>query len=315
MRDAKGPVALACVSDVHLWHKSPPCRSGEPDWYAAMGRTLLQVRYVKESANGAGQGVPLAYAGDVFDRWNAPPELISWAIKYLPSGFAVPGQHDLPYHRYDDVKKSAYWTLCEAGVLTNLRPGRPENVGGVVLHGFPWGYPVEPPYGDSGLGQNVAIVHAYVWAEGRSHPEASRAQHFKRLAPALKGYAAAFFGDNHLPFVRHVAEAGCWVVNGGGLMRRRSDELTHTPFVCLLHEGGQVSRVRLDVSEEAFEPTPDRKLPQGDAANFEVFLQSLQTLGHTVHNYRDALMEYMDRRGVMPGVRSVLLKALEANDE
>jgi hypothetical protein len=34
--------------------------------------------------------------------------------------FAVPGQHDLPYHRMEDLMKSSFWTLVEAKVIAPI---------------------------------------------------------------------------------------------------------------------------------------------------------------------------------------------------
>ena len=99
----KKPVALVC-SDIHLCHTRPTSRSAEPDWYEAMARRLHQVDEIASY-----QQVPVLCAGDVFDRWNSPPELINFAIKNMPPMWAVPGQHDLPHHRLDEVHRSGLW--------------------------------------------------------------------------------------------------------------------------------------------------------------------------------------------------------------
>ena len=120
MRQKTRVVAIACA-DIHLQHTAPICRSGEPDWYAAMARPLEELRGLQENYD-----CPILCAGDVFNHWNnCPPELINWAIKHLPKMYAIPGQHDLPQHRLDDVRKSAYWTMVEAGVIENLPLGLP----------------------------------------------------------------------------------------------------------------------------------------------------------------------------------------------
>ena len=100
-------VIAVCCSDIHLSHRPPKLREAEPNWYAAQARVLSQVRAVVETHK-----CPLIVAGDVFDEgWRAhkcPPELVNFAIRHLPVCYAVPGQHDLPHHRYADVDKSAY---------------------------------------------------------------------------------------------------------------------------------------------------------------------------------------------------------------
>jgi hypothetical protein len=65
---------------------------------------------------------PIVYVGDIWDHYRQPPEAINWAIRELPKGYAIPGQHDLRHHNYEDIKKTAYWTLMEAGVILDMRP-------------------------------------------------------------------------------------------------------------------------------------------------------------------------------------------------
>src|SRR4051812_12555947 len=63
-------------SDIHLSHKPPIARSAEPCWYSAMQRQLDELRSVALELD-----VPIFVAGDIFDRWNPPPELINFAIR------------------------------------------------------------------------------------------------------------------------------------------------------------------------------------------------------------------------------------------
>lgn len=97
-------IAVLC-SDIHLCHTCPPARSNEPNWYDAMARTLDELAGIASHYY-----VPILCAGDVFDRWNSPPELINFAIKHLPPMHCIPGQHDLPNHSLEDIRRSAYST-------------------------------------------------------------------------------------------------------------------------------------------------------------------------------------------------------------
>ncbi len=107
---ATDAVIAILTSDWHLSHKPPIARVEEPDWYAAMERTVTQVVELQNKYD-----CPLVIAGDLFDKWNPPPQLINFALDELGSltmrAVAVPGQHDLPFHSYDHVESSAYWAL------------------------------------------------------------------------------------------------------------------------------------------------------------------------------------------------------------
>ena len=191
-------IAILC-SDLHLSLTAPVARTAEPDWLAAQGRVLKQVRLLQELAF----DVPVIYAGDVFDRWNVSPELINWVIDNLPHGYAIPGQHDLPLHQYEDVNRSAYWTLVKAGVIEDLEYGKPIVVNDrLVLYGFPWGKKIlslaDPIKGKL----NVAVVHAYCWKAGYCYPGASQSVGVAEMSKMLSGYDAATFGDNHLYWMK-----------------------------------------------------------------------------------------------------------------
>jgi len=130
-------IAILC-SDIHLCHTPPVARSAEPDWYVAMERQLDELRAVAEQ-----HGAPIVCAGDIFDRWNSPPELINFAIQSSPKMHSIPGQHDLPHHRYEDMQRSAYWTLVAAGVLTDLGTVPKVVSNWLAVHPFPWGFPIK----------------------------------------------------------------------------------------------------------------------------------------------------------------------------
>ncbi len=199
--DPKEVAAIVC-SDIHLQHRPPIARSNEPDWYEAMARPLLEISTLCRIYS-----VPLIIAGDVCNRWDSPPELINFAIKMLPKEvYAVPGQHDLPNHRYDRIKKSAYWTLVEAGSITNLEEDKPYYIKerNIVLYGFPWNAVLKPRSNaarDGGTAIHIAVVHKYIWIKGHSFPGARREDRAKTIIGELDGYDAIVAGDNHSGFL------------------------------------------------------------------------------------------------------------------
>lgn len=299
------------VADLHLWHKAPLSRARERCWYAAMERQLAQLGELRRGLHGpAGPGsAALVYCGDIFDRYNPPPELVNWAIKHLPRGLAVPGQHDLPHHRYEDVRKSAYWTLVEAGVLTDLAPGAPQGRGTLRLWGFPWGAEVQPPPRDGFFGTEVAVVHAYCCTARASYPGAPDSAYAAEWRRKLRGYHFAFFGDNHKAFTSSKGDPT--VANCGTFLRRKADEADEQPGAWVLHQDGALKRHQFDCKEDVLEGKDKGPLLQmKDKANFEVFLHGLQSLEHAAPDFRAALIRHMDERGVSDGVRRVVLQAM-----
>jgi hypothetical protein len=159
-----------------------------------MARPLVQLRALAEKLK-----VPIVCAGDLFHKWNSPPELINFAIKHLPKMYCIPGQHDLPLHSYADIRKSAYWTLVEAGVITDIPGGGfldvPEHR--LRLFGFPWGFPVTPCEDRREGWFHLAVVHAYCWSATTGYPGAAPEHHARHHFKSLEGYDGGVYGDNH----------------------------------------------------------------------------------------------------------------------
>jgi hypothetical protein len=295
-------IAILC-SDLHLSIKAPVARSEEPNWFDAMKKQLRVLQKAHREHNEA----PIVCAGDVFDRWNSPPELVNFALDWLPRMFAVPGQHDLPYHSEKDVHRSAYGTLVKAGRITPLhwkgtsvedRRGRTS----FIAYGFPWGSPILPAPERVDSTTKLAVVHQYVWKEGFGYTGASDENHVRStsLVADLEGYQAALFGDNHLGFL---ARAGkCHVLNHGGFMRRRVDEKSYVPHYGLLMSDGTIVRKPYGTEGEKFSPA--------FINSSRVFLQELEGLGNGEADFEDAVERYFNTYEVSEPARTLIKDAL-----
>ena len=191
-------VAISC-SDLHFSHFAPPCRMEQDNWYEVQKRYIFQLRDLAESQDSYSP-LPILCAGDLLDKWNPRHELVNFLIANLPNMYAIPGQHDLPYHNYQDIKKSAYWTLVESGTITNLKPESPLCIGDLVLSAFPYGYPIKPLNKAITLTINIALVHSYVFIKGCSYPGAPEEKLAKKWIENTKGYDLVLTGDNHEPW-------------------------------------------------------------------------------------------------------------------
>ncbi len=300
------------VADLHLSHKPPLVRIGEKNWYAVMGEALSQITLLKDKYQ-----CSVIVAGDVFDNgWNphkCPPELINFAIANLPRCYAIPGQHDLPYHRYDHIDKSAYWTLASTGEITNLQSCYPveiPTVGGRVLrlHGFPWGTLVEPLNRSNHLCIEIAVIHEYVWVKGCSYPNASQEHWLGNVKKELKGYDICVFGDNHQSF--DFVTEDTRVYNCGAFMRRRLDEKDHKPSVGLLCSDLTIKRHYLDISKDVFDATP-REGKKTSSIDPSELIGELKSLGNKVLDFTEALERLQASGQIEDDVWQIILSALE----
>jgi len=310
VRGASEEVIAVLCSDLHLSHKPPVARSAEENWYGAMKR------YLKQLDRLAGPDMllpqkPVIVAGDVFDRWNPPPELINFAIRHMPKVYAVPGQHDLPNHRYEDIRKSGYWTLVEAQVITNLPPDVPVDVPGrtpIRLQGFPWGFPPCPLEDPCDIAVEVAVVHDYLWMKGAGYDGAPDDKRLKNRKGQFAGYDVAVVGDNHVPF--DVTASGCRVINCGGFMRRKADERKHKPSVGLLYADGSVKRHYLETDEDKW-LDGEELIRKAEGRDYREFVDELLSLGEQAVDFSGAIERLIKSGGVPDSVAYVIRRAME----
>jgi len=277
-------VAILCA-DIHLSEKAPLARKGEHDWFAAMARPLEEIKEIQRKHQCA-----VVCAGDVFDKPCPSSNLLNFAIHNLPCMWAIPGQHDLPYHDLQRIEESGFYTLVIADKIYPIEK-RHQYSSGLSLSGFPWGVPLEKCDSD---GFSIAVVHAYCWEKGFSFPGADKKFHAKSHAKNLKGYDVAVFGDNHTPFERKYGDTT--VFNCGSIMRRTIDQKNHRPSVGLLYDDGTIERHYLDISKDVFEERAENLVEDlkdnAKIKDFLVELQGLQTEGldfvQAVKNYAEA---------------------------
>lgn len=296
------PIAIV-ISDLHLSLLQPACRA-DKDWMNVQASYLARVKMIAEHSSSG--KLPILCAGDIFDRWNAPPELINFALKHLPDDMiSVPGQHDLPNHRVDQIHRSGYGVLVAAGKIRDLSGKKTGNMGGFVVHGFGWGQPVQPLQETAHLLQ-VALIHQYCWMENKSYPGAPPGANIGAFKKKLKGYDVAVFGDNHLSFT---AQCGnCNIINVGGFIRRKSDEITRQPCIGIIYEDGTVKRKKLDTSIDVFHDKPkDRpEVP----LDLKQFINELEGLGEHGLNFIEAVENHLRNEEVDPETKAILLQAI-----
>ncbi len=312
MRSTDKVIAIF-AADIHLSHKPPVWRSAEPDWYWAMQRPLNEIADLQKIFE-----CPVIYAGDIFDRWNSPPELINFAIKHLPKGYAIPGQHDLPLHNMEDIEKSAYWTLYKAGVLKHISPkcvgteiGFPKYPNSLIdVHAFPFGFPIQENKRKNNLIQ-IALVHEYVWIKDASYPNAPKEKkidYTKNKKGRIKGYDIIVYGDNHKGF--WVGFEDAQILNCGTLMRRKSDEVDYQPQIGLLLDSGKMISHKLDISQDQHLESMEN-VNEDEKIDLSDFIEELELLGDTALDFQEAMKQYFESNKTKKAVKKILLKAME----
>jgi hypothetical protein len=263
----------------------------------------------------------VAYAGDIFNTWREPAELVNFVMEHLPHGYAIPGQHDLPHHRIEDVKKTPYWTLVRAGILEHIPAGQMRAIwtGKICLWGFPWGAELTSPDLNLCVDKNalhVAVIHSYVWLGSNRYPDAPPQQHFSKYLEPLTGYDTLVFGDNHLGFETSVSKnprkpnsGFVSILNNGVFVPRNADEQDYEPCVGLVHTTGAVSRVKLDTSEDKWIDA-EQQAEEVHDPDLEELMSLLKQTRHRP-DFAKVLIRSLDDSQLKAMARMVILESLE----
>lgn len=249
---------------------------------------------------------PVMVAGDIFHRSNSPPELINFAMRRLRDWFTIPGQHDLPFHSMTDIKKSAYWTLVQGGIIYDLTAYTSHSVGNLTVYPFGWSKEVLPTP-DLTETIRVALIHKYVWRQDACYPNAPEDSHITAMRRKLEGYRIAIFGDNHKGFLSE-QEDGCTICNCGSFILRNSDEYDYRPCVSLIYSDGTVKRKPLDTSKD-FSLLVTEKQPEMNAEEFIQLLQEMNT--EDLFDFRETLINVISNNQIKKNVRKIIMSILE----
>jgi DNA repair exonuclease SbcCD nuclease subunit len=295
-------IAIA-VSDIHLSMLRPVCRKG--DWMSVQASYLMQLKKAVREYD-----VPVLCAGDIFDRWNPPAELINFALLYLPEGMiCVPGQHDLPNHSMSEIERSGFGVLRTAKKIIHLHDDVTyyDAKRDFIVHGFGWEEEICKPPKATVL--QIALVHQYIWKNSStSYQGASESSNVTKLEHSLKRFDVAFFGDNHKRFMARVGD--CTVVNCGTFMRRKADEISYEPCIYLLMDNGTVKPELLNTSIDEFVDKPEDR--EEMPFDMRAFIETLEGLGEHGLDFREAVRNHLKNEDVDPNVRKYVLEALDA---
>lgn len=304
------------VGDPHLSQIPPLARAAEKSWYDAMRRTLIEIRLLQEkyrfSKRHNGECAVLC-PGDIFHHWKSPPELINFAIEHIHSWFTIPGQHDLPFHNLEEIEKSAYWTLCKSGAITDLSNSSETwrlSVRGYRfrIHGHAWGVPIRPLSEKTKDCFDVALIHKYASVgEKTEYVGAPKEGRVFSFMENLKEYNVVIFGDNHIPWDFRLDGTTFW--NCGSLMRRTSDQLNYKPRVGLLHPDGTITSHYLDISQDVF--TPVKEPRRSELEGLSDFVSELSGLKGEDLDFPAAIRRVLATDDVSLEVKQILLKAIE----
>jgi len=278
------PLAVLC-SDLHLRETTPRSRA-EPDWYQVMENHLVALTEAATSLK-----APIICAGDVFDKWNPSSELVNFAMYHLPKMYAIPGQHDLRYHSYEERHRGAYGVLCKAGIITDLRANEFQpivfgnrNHPNLWAWAMPWGKYDLPDAIETTYDFKLGVLHQYRWSNpNNKYPMADDSSKLESLFPGLD---ALIIGDNHIPWELPR------ILNHGGFIAQNSDQRDYIPHYGVLFADGHIERSPYNVPEPQW---VDEWVPEAiDQTIADSLIQELTSLENTGDTFVDRLRLAID---------------------
>lgn len=230
--------AILC-SDLHLRLSTPACR--RDNYVEAQTRKLLWLKALQRRYD-----CPVLCAGDVFDSALAPPEqglrLIEYAMRNLPDQFfTIAGQHDIAYHKIENLGWSPLGLLQHTETLLLLTPM--DQIHGNTVAGFHYGSRVNL---DNPV--DVLIMHTLVWDQEKPYPGAPDIGNANTVLRQYPNAKLILTGDNHKPCV--VRRKDRLLVNPGSMMRMDVTQADFHPRVYLWNA------CENDIQEEFFPIDP-----------------------------------------------------------
>lgn len=296
-------ISLFC-SDLHLSHNAPVFRSNEPNWYEAMLRPIEELKNLQREYD-----CPVFCAGDIFDKWNAPAQLINFALKNLPEMYAVPGQHDLPDHSLKEVEKSAFWTLVQAGKIKLLSSNFTKAfflTPNTHVSGFAFGEKIVSGQSNRNL-HHIAIIHQYNWIPKCNYIGARTENLVSTDRKEFEGYDLVVSGDNHQWFKAKTKSGIFW--NCGSLMRRHANEKHYFPTVGMLTENGQMFGYDLSISSDKYIEVDDKR-EEAKEMDLQKLVKSLRSLNSSKTDFVKTVEEFMQKYGSDEEVQKIMATAM-----
>lgn len=271
-------------SDWHMRLDNPPCRTDD--------HSSAQIDKVEQiSALQRKYDCPVLNAGDIFQLYYPSPTLINLCFDHFPKRMmTIAGQHDLPDHNIDLIKKSAFYTLARGGAFLFLN--------GQVN----WKtYTPKPNYITIGL-RKIAIAHMLVWDKEEPFPDcpAPRVNKVFKMFPHADLILA---GDNHQTFTARKGKQ--LLVNPGSLTRHKADQADHRPCVFLWSAATNTCRkhylkIRKNViSREHIDLVNEKKLRK------EAFIEQLDTEWKIDLSFEDNISRALTKNKLGPSEKYI----------
>ena len=305
------------TADWHVQGERPRCRL-DSDWLETQRQTI---RWIVGQARE--RKLPLVVLGDIFNTPRvATPALVMVIEELMPLAkhghlFIEAGNHDLPFHNYDNVSDCSYGVLRQYfQELHDAGWMLPDGETDWEINAAPFGRDDKP--GSSPF----VFTHQLVFPNAEARPIEGIGITAEELAAEFHFPAWIFTGDYHHSFETYAAdlenEGGTRVVNPGCIIRHSADMMDYQPKIAMIDTvDGTVEWIdipELGIVEDGTPVVTDRYLREADVRSEKVdsFLASIQSQGTVSLSFRDNLQRKLDDPKLDTDVRDEILGILNS---
>lgn len=276
------------TGDWHLREDQPTCRT-DNFWDEQWKKVDFIAGLQREHR------CPVLHSGDLFHYWKASPYLLSKTMEVLPEEFyTVIGNHDMPQHNLELIKKSGINVLAKANFL-------------IILEDTHFNQPLER---DSLNIENrsVAVWHTLTYKTQEPYPGCTipKAAKLLRKYPM---YDLILTGDNHQPFVEEYD--GRILVNPGCITRQTAAFIDFRPRVYLYYaKNNNVTPVYLPISKGVISREHLDKIENRNE-RIDAFISQLSGDWEAGLSFDENLKRFMEVNSIKESVKNIIYKAIE----
>lgn len=275
------------TADWHLTEKQPVCRTD--NFWQIQWQKIEEIKELQEKYN-----CPVYHAGDLFDFWKPSPYLLSKTMKHLPTKFyTILGNHDLPQHNLELIKKCGTYTLWTAGCLE-------------IFNECHWGVLPKTP-SLSLKGKKILIWHVMTWTTGKQYP-GDTSPPAKGLLKKYQDYDLIVTGHNHKSFTETYNNR--LLINPGSITRQEAGQINHRPCIYLYFaETNEIEPYYLNYKKGVISRNHLEEQERRDTRIF-AFIEKLNDGGVKELNFEKNIELYMEQNKIEIDIKNIVNKAI-----
>lgn len=291
------------TADLHIRADIPLCRTD--DYLKAQWNKLNFIFDLCQEND-----CPLLVAGDVGNKSQWPNWLLEKVIsiinQYKINIVCIPGQHDLPEHRFDFWRKSGCGVL-HSGLIVSIieEPQTIDNT--FILYPFPYGSQIK----SKNIIQqniNIAMTHQMIIENKPLWPD-QKAPKGHELLKKFPEYNLILSGDNHNPFVAKYE--GRLLVNPGSVMRMTAAQIDHKPRIYKwFADTNEVEAVYLPIEKNVVGRTHIKTKQERDE-RMEAFVNRMSDDIEIGLSFLGNMNAYLNKNRTKKSIQNKIFKAME----